>query len=374
MSNNSNNLEEWLINASGKEAQVLMCRNLLRQLECFEKGFEEEYSGWAIFSNFNYLRLLHNTVACVFLNDKNLYQPINSASKKLVDDLIHGEWKPYVLYGLTILTHITPKKISTSEGRKNLFKEHTKQIQEKLSLTSRGDENHDFLFLKKNNPNLVFQIGIYRENVPSTAKKVLFELSNNKLTKSYWHDWYQGFLDGKPLDWNLQREVALIPDADWEKGPAHIAGVIELIRKKYDLKARVVEAKAVLAEYETLKTPSMGHNHPPEGIDDIPFGSIEFNSIRKGLNELEEELEKPEIDKSKLKSIAKTIGNISLKIAVWLAKKMDIALDEFFKEIGKGSAKWAIRVVGVSGGVYLIKLTGVLLPVSELLQSLIAHL
>lgn len=65
---------------------------------------------------------------------------------------------------------------------------------------------------------------------------------NHKINSDYephwqfWRDWYQGFLDGKPLDWNLQRAVALIPDADWEKGPAHIAGVIEEIRKKYDRK------------------------------------------------------------------------------------------------------------------------------------------
>jgi hypothetical protein len=29
-------------------------------------------------------------------------------------------------------------------------------------------------------------------------------------------------LEGRPLDWDLQREVALIPDEDWEKGPEHI--------------------------------------------------------------------------------------------------------------------------------------------------------
>ncbi len=38
---------------------------------------------------------------------------------------------------------------------------------------------------------------------------------------TFWREWYQGFLDGKPLDWKLQRRVALIPDEDWDKGPAH---------------------------------------------------------------------------------------------------------------------------------------------------------
>ena len=50
---------------------------------------------------------------------------------------------------------------------------------------------------------------------------------------SFWREWYQGFLDGKPLDWELQRRVALIPDEDWEKGPEHIAGIIEKIRLEF---------------------------------------------------------------------------------------------------------------------------------------------
>ncbi len=49
----------------------------------------------------------------------------------------------------------------------------------------------------------------------------------------FWRDWYQGFLDGKPLDWELQRRVALIPDEDWEKGPEHIAELIEEIRNEF---------------------------------------------------------------------------------------------------------------------------------------------
>ncbi len=50
---------------------------------------------------------------------------------------------------------------------------------------------------------------------------------------SFWRDWYQGFLNGKPLDWELQRRVALIPDEDWEKGPEHIAEIIEKIRLQF---------------------------------------------------------------------------------------------------------------------------------------------
>ena len=50
---------------------------------------------------------------------------------------------------------------------------------------------------------------------------------------AFWREWYQGFLDGKPLNWELQKEIAEIPGADWELGPKRIAGLIEGIGKKY---------------------------------------------------------------------------------------------------------------------------------------------
>lgn len=46
----------------------------------------------------------------------------------------------------------------------------------------------------------------------------------------FWREWYQGFLDGNPMDWELQRRVALIDDVIWEAGPETVADEIERIR------------------------------------------------------------------------------------------------------------------------------------------------
>ncbi|UWQ01106.1 hypothetical protein K3X44_11455 [Aliiroseovarius crassostreae] len=91
--------------------------------------------------------------------------------------------------------------------------------------------------------------------------------SQNLLTTdphwSFWRDWYQGFLKGKPLDWELQRRVALIPDEDWEKGPEHIARKIEDIRREFEaeqpqqptlLNEKPVSAEAAKAMAQKLKT------------------------------------------------------------------------------------------------------------------------
>ena len=80
------------------------------------------------------------------------------------------------------------------------------------------------------------------QNIEYEVTLLLNTLAENKTVMQFWHDWYKGFLDGKPLDWSLQREVALIPDADWDKGPAHIADKIE------EIKARFLEDKTPLAE------------------------------------------------------------------------------------------------------------------------------
>ena len=109
-------------------------------------------------------------------------------------------------------------------------------------------------------PAELFQTPIWHETrEPDWLVSVLITLPNlleRDPEWSFWREWYQGYLDGKPLDWELQKEIALIPRADWKKGPEHIAQVIEEIRKKYDRKPldqeQVTEqAERLIAQPET---------------------------------------------------------------------------------------------------------------------------
>ena len=45
----------------------------------------------------------------------------------------------------------------------------------------------------------------------------------------FWRRWYDGMLAGEPLDWELQRRVALIPDEVWRDGPEAVAAAIRKI-------------------------------------------------------------------------------------------------------------------------------------------------
>lgn len=82
---------------------------------------------------------------------------------------------------------------------------------------------------------------------------------------SFWADWFQGFLDGKPLDWELQRRVALIADSDWEQGPAHIATKIEAIQAAFLLE------KLPLAERLELNPDTGGFRVVPIAVQNAPL-------------------------------------------------------------------------------------------------------
>ncbi len=48
-------------------------------------------------------------------------------------------------------------------------------------------------------------------------------------TWSFWTRWWEGVLSGDQLDWGFQCEVALIPDALWQAGPAAVAEAVRQI-------------------------------------------------------------------------------------------------------------------------------------------------
>ncbi len=43
----------------------------------------------------------------------------------------------------------------------------------------------------------------------------------------FWHRWYDGFLNGTPIDWDVQLAVASIPDEEWATGSARISEIIK---------------------------------------------------------------------------------------------------------------------------------------------------
>lgn len=50
---------------------------------------------------------------------------------------------------------------------------------------------------------------------------------------SFWIDWYERVLRGRPQNWEMLTEIVLIPDADWRQGPRHVNAIIAGIVEKH---------------------------------------------------------------------------------------------------------------------------------------------
>ena len=160
---------------------------------------------------------------------------------------------------------------------------------------------------------------------------------------AFWIEWYQGMLDGRPMDWDLQRKIALIPDKDWKKGAAHIARIIEEIRARLELTKKLEAAEGKIAQLEAARR-GMGGNNPPEPIEDDIY-QFALSGIRKSVQDLKEETETDEPDPShiqvvleKLRGFLSWIGQplaIGGKAAILYAgKKADTFLQKFVESFG----------------------------------------
>lgn len=52
---------------------------------------------------------------------------------------------------------------------------------------------------------------------------------------AFWARWWDGVIAGRPIDWAIQKRIALIPETDWEMGPSRIAAVVRGIEAEMRL-------------------------------------------------------------------------------------------------------------------------------------------
>jgi hypothetical protein len=148
----------------------------------------------------------------------------------------------------------------------------------------------------------------------------------------FWREWYQGFLDGEPLDWELQRRVALIEDEIWEAGPEAVAEEIEKIRAKFDLEQRIA---ALEAERDSLVAEKSRHgiggNNPPDEMAIEPQIVKETTIIWAAIDDIKEELPKETPDKHIVLKAIEAMGRAVKAILAWCGRKGDLTVDQIIK-------------------------------------------
>ncbi|MDQ2088581.1 hypothetical protein [Marimonas arenosa] len=124
---------------------------------------------------------------------------------------------------------------------------------------------------------------------------------------------FEQFL-GKPLDWELQRCVALIPDQDWDKGPEHIAEKIEDIRAEYEAEKSAGQSRE--PEYEPENVTHL-FRHPRSAVASVTYAAASINQsfeqfgmeTAQWLNETPEFLRSLELVPANLKRIGDILAN-----------------------------------------------------------------
>lgn len=154
----------------------------------------------------------------------------------------------------------------------------------------------------------------------------------------YWSDWFEGFLEGRPVDWELQRRVAHIDNAIWETGPEAVAQEIERIRAGYDLEKRIEELEAELRR-ATFDRHGIGGNMSPETLDD-KHSANGLSVIRKPVKSLKDEIAKVPANPERLQKIIEELIAVLKTGFAWCRKKGDLMVDT--------TIKWAIPAGGTA--------------------------
>ncbi len=152
----------------------------------------------------------------------------------------------------------------------------------------------------------------------------------------FWCDWYRSFLDGEPLDWELQRRVAEIDFETWRSPPEVLNNEIAIVRTHFDLEKRIDDLEDHLWANADRRH-GLGGNNPPEPIGDY-FGAQAFEIISNPVRELKDEIAKDNPEPARLERIIESLVD-ALKIGLaWCLKKADLMVDS--------AIKWAIPFAG----------------------------
>ncbi|OLS45201.1 hypothetical protein BV509_13195 [Rhodovulum sulfidophilum] len=134
-------------------------------------------------------------------------------------------------------------------------------------------------------------------------------------------------LAGRPVDWDFLRQVVLLPDEDWKRGPAHVARLIEKLRAKRDLQGSIEDLEQDLTGTASSRL-GLGGNNPPEPLDQdsqLPAGLL---IVWAPLQEMKEEAEKQAPDPARLRKATDALILALAEIATWCGRKLDRATDK----------------------------------------------
>ena len=175
---------------------------------------------------------------------------------------------------------------------------------------------------------------------------------------AFWTRWWDAVLAGAPLDWALQHDIALIPDAVWQAGPGPVAEAIAGIEERFDLRAQVAVLKdqlrrsTLVAVQQPASPAHRSHNQPPELLEVETNVRREITIIWAALDEAETELAKDAPSSSVLRRVGAGLVDAAKRLlssltseAITSAKKAVVA--SALSVLVVAAAPYANRVIEI---------------------------
>ena len=160
-------------------------------------------------------------------------------------------------------------------------------------------------------------------------------------------------LDGLNWEWAPHsKRIRLEHETDQERAPSSDHTSAQTFFEDI-ARNRLEELDSLLDKLENPQ-PSTGHNQPPSPIDDFPLTANILQELRKGVQYTYAQSETEFPDSSLLYATAQLFKSAALKTLAWLAKKLDVAAEEFAKSLGSLMGKLlALGAAGAVAEIYL---------------------
>jgi hypothetical protein len=169
---------------------------------------------------------------------------------------------------------------------------------------------------------------------------------------SFWLRWWEGAKSGEWMNWDLQRDVALIDDAVWTGPREQLTQAIAEVEKIYDLRAQLSALTQAIDEQTQMQNVAgatlahRGHNQPPELVESFALVDAGEIAIEEGIEAAREELGKSTPEPKRLHAIGAYLLESITHALRYCRALADGFLQAYVSEMGTQAAKWTMRLLG----------------------------
>lgn len=142
---------------------------------------------------------------------------------------------------------------------------------------------------------------------------------------TFWAKWYGRAMAGDPLPWDLQEQIALIPNEVWDAGPEAVAEEIARIEARYAVRQKIEEIEEAASSVSDGRF-GVGGNNPPEPIEPAPQDAQRILLIWDAVEAVKEETEADEPNRERLEWALGLLQGGALVVAKYLGAKADLAI------------------------------------------------